>query len=154
MAITKEEARPGTQVLIRARVDRSTSEGEHGARSVICWVANPLTQRRGDREVSVVCDPDDVTAEANYGVGYIGDDDDRDEVEDPAAVHPALAILTRLLDRFPDPGASAEAPVFAYDDETGNLVIGQGTEASIVELDESESELVARLASGEYPAPA
>lgn len=145
MAITKEEARPGTSVLIRGRVDRSTSEGEHGARSVICWVSNPLAQRRGDKEVSVVCDPEDVIAEANYAMAYIGDDEDRDELENPAEQHPAEALLARLLDRFPEPSPDPSAPVFAFDPETGNLVVGQGPDAQMVELADAESELLQRI---------
>lgn len=157
MAITKEEARPGTHVLIRGRVDRSTSAGEHGTRTVICWVANPLSQRRGDKDVSVVCDPEDVIAEGSYGA-YIGDDDDAEAMENPLeGKAPALSLLAKLVDaamsegtntvelRFSlDTGVGATPQLWVtepnHDDgQTGNIVAGE------IELTEAEAELLTEV---------
>lgn len=52
--------RPGTPVLIKAKVDRQTTVGNHGIDSVVVWVDNPLSTTRSTREVNLTVAPEQV----------------------------------------------------------------------------------------------
>ena len=72
-----EKLRAGTEVLIKARVHRQTTEADQGIDAVVVWVKNPMTTTRSDRELSLTLDPADVVV--------------------PGALTPEAALLARIL---------------------------------------------------------
>lgn len=52
--------RSGTPVLIKGRVHRQTSAGDHGIESVVVWVDNPLSTTRSDKELPITVAPEQV----------------------------------------------------------------------------------------------
>lgn len=119
-----ERLRANTEVLIRARVSRQTSAGDHGIETVACWVTNPLTTTRSDREVTVVASPDDVVL--------------------PGSEFTALVLLGRLLR-----ASNADLSLHVEDRDEGDdpdvaghlLVDYTGTDLASAKVDLNAAEL-------------
>lgn len=60
MGIDIDNLKPGTKVKVLGRVDRTTTEADQGIDGVLVWVPNPLSQMRGDKEISVALPPEAV----------------------------------------------------------------------------------------------
>lgn len=155
MAITREQARPGTEVFIRGTVDRTTKAEDQGIDSVLVWVANPLQTRRGDANVSVVCHPGDVTAAASMVL--VSDDDDGadGDTELIGSPPPAESILTKLLAAAA--GAGGEVATITVDVTEGEaeFTAESATEgAYAIELADAELEYLHPLVAAlRYASP-
>lgn len=115
--------RAGTEVLIRARVQRQTSAGDHGIDSTVVWVSNPLSTTRSTTDVSVTVAPSDLVVPA------------------PATDEVATELLRRFLSEF----------VTVHSD--GSVFVGSDRQLQVsglgeFDLSDAEVELLAALADG------